>query len=435
MEHRYRALAVLCVATLMIVVDQTVVGVALPVLRADLGFTDAGLAWVVNGYVIPFGGFLLLSGRLGDLLGRRRVFLAGLALFTAASLAAGLATDAGTLVAARVAQGVGGALVSAVTLAMLVPLFPDPAERARALGVFSFVQAAGGSLGSVLGGVLTQLASWPWIFYVNLPIGVAAGLGARYLTRDRRGEGAADVLGGVLVTTGVLALVYAIVQDARVAVPAVLLLAGFVVREAAARDPLLPPRTFRSRAVAGANGVLALLTAAVFGFLFFGVLHLQCALGFDALRTGFGLVPVALCIGAVSLGLSARVVTRFGARPVLLVGLALVVVGLALFGRDASYTLGVLPSTLLLGVGFGLAMPALMGLGMAEATERDAGLVSGVFNTSQQVGGGLGLAVATAVAGADHSAAFLVCAGFALAALVLAAVVTRRDRPVRTAAP
>ncbi len=425
---RWGALAVLCAGTLMIIVDQTIVAVALPAIRADLGFSAPGLAWVVNAYVIPFGGLLLLAGRLGDLLGRRRMFAAGMAVFTAASLWCGLAPTAELLVVARFVQGVGGALVAAVTLGMIVPLFPAPADRARALGVFSFVQAAGGALGSLLGGMITQTMSWSWIFYINVPIGLLTLFLATKLTADRGTRGPADVLGGALATAGLVLAVTAIVNGQWVAgAAAVVLLAAFAVRETRAAAPLLPPRTFR--AVAGVNAVLALLVAAMFGFLFFVVLHLQ-SLRYSALVTGLAMVPVAVAIGAVSLGLSARLHLRFGERKVLCAGLVLVAAGLGMF------TLGtpalILPAMVVLGTGFGAAMPALMGLGMANATAEDAGLVSGLFNTSQQVGGALGLSVLVAVT-TTYRQAFGLAAVLVVAALVTALAVLRtpRSRSVR----
>ena len=426
---RWQALAVLCAGTLMIIVDQTIVSVALPAIRHDLGFSEAGLAWVVNAYVIPFGGLLLLAGRIGDLLGRKRMFLAGMALFTVASLLCGLAPSAGFLVVARFVQGVGGAMVSAVALGMVVPLFPDARERRRALGVFSFVQAAGGSLGSLLGGVITEAVSWSWIFWINLPIGAVTLVFALRLAGDRGVRGAADVLGGALVTGGLVLAVYAIVNATwLVGIAAVVLLGLFVLRERRFAEPLLPPRVFRT--VARVNLVLGLLTAAMFSFLFFVVLHLG-TLGYSAFWTGLAMVPVAVAIGVVSLLVSARVNTRFGERAVLLAGLALIAAGL---GGLAAVTAAVAiqGAMVVIGVGFGLAMPALMTLGMASATDADAGLLSGLFGTSQQIGGALGLAVLVAVA-TSYRVSFVLSACLVAAAALVVVLQKDSDRSALSA--
>lgn len=451
-KPRWLALSVICLGTLMVIVDQNIVNVALPVIKPDLGFSEASLAWVVNAYVTPFGGLLLLAGRMGDLVGRRRLFISGMVVFTASSLLCGLATNASTLIAGRLVQGVGGAMCAAVMLGMLVTLFPEPRLQAMAMGVFSFVQAAGGSLGSILGGILTQVATWEWIFFINIPIGILTIVMAlRFLTRDPGAglAGGSDALGGILVTAGLLTAVYTIVttadhgllstQTTLLGGVAILLLVGFIAREATAPNPLLPLRMFGSRVVNAANLTLALLIAGMFGFLFFSTQYLQQSMGLDALWTGLGMVPVAVAIGLVSLVLAARLMAAFGPRRVLLVGLLLITIGMALLGRApvaGDYVIDVLPAQLLMGVGFGAAMPALMTLGMSAATAEDAGVTSGMFNTSMQVGGALGLAVLAAVA-ADRTAelratgapeiealtdgyhlGFLVAAGFAVAALV-----------------
>ena len=408
-RNRWVALVVLCIGMLMIVLDQTIVNVALPSIQSDLDFSQSDLAWVVNAYLIPFGGLLLLAGRLGDLIGRKRVFLFGLAVFTGASLLCGLADSQAVLVGARFVQGIGGALTSAVILGMIVTLFPEPAERAKAIGVYSFVASAGASIGLLLGGVLTEAISWHWIFFVNLPIGLlTAVLTVRLLARENGigfGEGA-DVLGAILVTASLMLAVYTLVgasdygwgsaHTLGFGAVAIVLAAAFIARQATAANPLVPLRVFRSRNVSGANIVQMLMVAGLFGMFFLGAIYMQRVLGYDALQVGLAFLPVALSIGVLSLGFSARLITRFGARTTLLPGLLLIVAGLAFFSRapvDATYLTDVFPSMLLLGVGAGLSFPSLMTLAMSGATERDSGLASGVVNMSLQVGGALGLAV------------------------------------------
>jgi EmrB/QacA subfamily drug resistance transporter len=407
--NRRRALVVLCVGVLMIVLDATVVNVALPSIQADLGFSSSGLAWVVNAYLVAFGGLLLLAGRLGDLVSRRGVFLGGLAVFTAASLACGLAQSQAMLVAARFVQGAGGAFTSAVVLGMIVTLFPEPREQAKAIGVYSFVASAGGSIGLLAGGVLTQALDWHWIFFVNVPIGIAtAAIAARLLDGDAGiglGRGA-DAPGALLIVGSLMLAVYTIVEvpghgwgsvhTLGLGAVALALMAGFVAREATAAHPLVPLRIFRSRTVAAANLVQMLMVAGMLGMFFLGALYLQRVLGYGALQVGLAFLPVALGIGALSLGASARLITRLGARATLVPGLALVAAGLALLQgapAGAEYATDLLPVMVLLGVGAGLAFPALMTLAMSAATERDSGLASGLVNTTQQVGGALGLAV------------------------------------------
>ncbi len=461
------ALAVLATQLLMTVLDGSIVTVAMPAIQHDLGFSSAGLSWVVNGYLIAFGSLLLLAGRLGDLVGRKRVFLAGTAVFTAASLLAGLATSPDLLVAARLLQGVGSALASSVGLGILVTLFPAPAERGRAIAVFSFTGAAGASLGQVLGGVLTDALSWHWIFVINLPIGLAVlAIAAAVLPADR-GPGlaaGADALGALLVTAGLMTGSYAIVGVAQRGWTApgtlgygglaLVLLALFVVRQATARVPLMPLRIFRSRAVAGANAVQLLMVAALFSFQVIVGLYLQRVLGYGAAETGIAMLPAAVAIGAVSLGVSARLNARFGERRVLLAGLALLVLMLVLLARipeHANYVTDLLP-VLLLASGFGLALPALTTLGMSGARADDAGLASGLFSTTQQVGGALGVAVLATLAASRTEAlvaagegggaaltggyrlAFAVGAGLLVAAFVLAALMLRR-RPAAGGTP
>jgi EmrB/QacA subfamily drug resistance transporter len=448
-RSRGAALAVLSAGTLMIILDGTIVTVALPSIQHDLGFSQSALAWVVNAYLIAFGGLLLLSGRLGDLIGRRRILVGGLTAFTAASLACGLADSAGLLITARFVQGAAGAMVSAVSLGMVIALYPDPSGRGRAMGVYSFVQSAGGVLGLLAGGVLTQAVNWHWIFFVNLPIGAAAAvLSLRLLPDDRpaRGPGhpvrGADAPGAVLVTAALMLGVYTIVGTAdhgwasastgTFGAVSLALLAGFLVRQARAAQPLMPLRLFRSRLVTGANVVQALMVAGGFGFQFMVTLYLQRVLGYDPLRIGLAIAPTGLVIGVMSLVLSARLGARFGERAVLLPSLALFAGGFLLLARvpagHASYLTDVLPATLVFGVAFGLAMPALMTLGMSDATPADSGLISGVFNTAQQIGAALGLAVLAALASArtdhltaaGHSPAAALTGGYHLAFLVAA---------------
>jgi EmrB/QacA subfamily drug resistance transporter len=420
---RWIALIVLCVGVLMIILDSTVVNVALPSIQRDLHFSQNDLAWVVNAYLITFGGLLLLAGRLGDLLGRKRVFLAGLALFTAASTLCGLADSQALLIGARFVQGIGGALSSAVILGMVVTMFPKPQEQAKAIGVYAFVASAGASLGLLLGGVVTQLIDWHWIFFINVPIGIVTWLlTVRVVDADGAVPGISrdiDILGALLVTASVMVGVYTIVEAGPYGwgsahtlgfgAGAIALLAGFVVRESVAREPLIPLRVFRSRNVAGANIVQLLMVSSLFGMFFLGVLFMQDVLGYSAIGTGFGFLPVSVGIGVMSLGFSARLNFRFGPKAVLLGGLVLLVVSLAWLTRapvHSSYVVDLLPSMVLLGIGAGMCFPALMSLAMSGATPGDAGLASGLVNTTQQVGGALGLAV-LATLSTTHTAGLL----------------------------
>jgi EmrB/QacA subfamily drug resistance transporter len=440
---------------LMVILDGSIVTVALPAIQNDLGFSSAGLTWVVNAYLIAFGGLLLLAGRLGDLVGRKRTFIAGLAIFTSASLLCGVATDEQMLIAARFVQGIGGAVASAVSLGMIITLFPEPRERGVAIGAFSFVGAAGASIGQVLGGILTQALGWHWIFFINLPIGaVAALLAARVLAADH-GPGlraGADALGALLVTAGLMTGVFAIVETSRYGwgssrtigfgALAVALLAAFVARQATAASPLLPLRIFRSRNVAGANLVQVLAISAMFGFQILIALYLEHALRYGPARTGLAMLPAAVLIGAVSLGASARLNARFGERRMLLTGLALLAAALGLLTRLpvdghpvpagpvlASYAVYLLPTMLLVGGG-GLVLPAMTSLGMSAARPSDAGVVSGLFNTTQQVGGALGVAVLVTLAGSGgYHLAFGIGAGLIGAAFVLAVLILRQPRP------
>jgi len=409
-RSRWIALYVLCAGMLMIVLDVTIVNVALPSIQDDLGFSAASLAWVVNAYLIAFGGLLLLAGRLGDLAGRRRVFLIGLAVFTLASLLCGLAQSQAMLVAARFLQGIGGALTSAVILGMIVTMFPEPREQARAIGAFAFVASAGGAVGLLVGGVLTQSINWHWIFFVNAPIGVATAVLAMRLIDADEGlgfRGGMDVPGAGLVTAALMLGVYTIVEPAAdlgwtagrtlaLGALSLVLLGAFVAREATAANPLMPLRIFRSRNVAGANLVQILAVAGMFGMFFLGALYLQRVLAYDALETGLAFLPVTVIMGALSVRYTDRLIMRFGARSMVLSGLVLFAVGLALFTRApvaGDYVEHVGPVMVLLGTGAGLCFPSLMTLAMSGATPSDAGLASGLINTTAQVGGALGLAV------------------------------------------
>jgi EmrB/QacA subfamily drug resistance transporter len=447
-RSRWIALYVLCTGMLMIVLDTTVVNVALPSIQDDLGFSNASLAWVINAYLITFGGLLLLAGRLGDLLGRRTMFLSGLAVFTVASLACGLAHSQGVLVAARFVQGVGGAMTSAVILGMIVTMFSEPREQAKAIGVFAFVASAGGAVGLLVGGVITESVDWHWIFFVNVPIGIAtAVLATRLIARDTGigfGSGT-DVPGALLCTAALMLAVFTIVKPAaadgwtagptlRFGAVAVALLAGFVIREATAGNPLMPLRILRSRNVVGSNLIQVVGAAGMFGIFFLGALYLQRVLGYGPLAIGLSFLPVCVLMGTLSVRYCDVLVSRFGARRTLIPGLVLIMFGLALFSQapvDGGYLVHVLPPMVLMGVGAGICFPALMTLAMSAATPEDAGLTSGLINTTGQVGGALGLAVlATLSAGRTgtltaqgHSAAAALTGGYHLAFWVAAALI------------
>ncbi|MEU7693292.1 MFS transporter [Microbispora hainanensis] len=409
-RSRLLVLGVLSATMLMTVLDGSIVTVAMPAIQRDLGFAPAELSWTVNAYLIAFGGLLLLAGRLGDLIGRRTMFLAGNAVFAAASLLAGAAGSPGMLIGARFLQGVGSAMASAVVLGILVTTFTDAGERAKAIGVFSFTGAAGASLGAVLGGVLTDALGWNYIFLINVPIGVVTiVLALRALPADR-GLGlaaGADALGALLVTAGLMLGIYAVVQIERYGprslwfgVMALVLLAAFLVRQATARTPLMPLRILRSHAVAGANLVQVLTVGAMFAFQVIVALFLQHVLRYDAFGTGLAMLPAAVSIAGVSLFASPRLSTRFGARAVLLGGLVLLIGAMAWLARvpvDAHYVTDLLPVMVLI-MGAGLVLPALTALGMSDARPDDAGLVSGFFNTTQQVGMAAGVALLSTLA-------------------------------------
>jgi EmrB/QacA subfamily drug resistance transporter len=460
---RWLALYVLCLASLMIVLDVTIVGVALPSIREDLGFSETSLAWVVNGYLLTYGGFLLLGGRLGDLFGHRRLFIAGISVFTLASLACGLATTQWFLVAARSVQGVGGAVASAVSLSLMMGLFTKPAERAKAMGIFGFVASGGGSIGVLLGGILTDALSWHWIFLVNFPIGVVVVLltlrlvpGAAPVASERR----LDVAGAITVTASLMLAVYAIVngnhngwtsaQTLGVLGAAAVVFGAFLAIESHVRAPLVPLRLFKLRNLSTASGVGVLWSGAMFAWFFMAALYLQLVLGYSPLQIGLAFLPGNLIMGALSIGLSAKLVMRYGIRKPLATGLLLASAGLLLLVRapvDGSFVADVLPSMILLGLGAGMAFNPVLLAAMGDVDPAEAGLASGVVNTSFMMGGAVGLAVlasaaasrtstlvdaghdqVAALAGGYHLA-FLLGAVFAAAAAVIGATLIRETAP------
>ena len=427
-RQRWLALMVLCLGVLMIVLDTTIVNVALPSIRADLQFSETALVWVVNAYMLTFGGFLLLGGRLGDLYGPRRVFLAGLTLFTVASLACGVAGSQQLLVAARAVQGLGGAVVSAVSLSLIMNLFSEPAERARAMGVYGFVCAGGGSVGVLLGGVLTSALSWHWIFLVNLPIGAAVfGLCMLLLPGGRAagGEARLDLAGAVSVTLSLMLAVYAVVNGNEAGwtsahtigllAASAALLATFLAVESRTSAPLMPLGLFRLRNLAIANVVGVLWAGAMFAWFFISALYMQLVLGYSAMQVGLAFLPGNLIMAVCSLGVSARLVMRFGIRAPLAAGLAIAAVGLALFAQapiDGRFALHILPGMLLLGLGAGIAFNPLLLAAMNDVPAHESGLASGVVNTAFMMGGALGLAILASLAAARTG--MLAAAGAAL---------------------
>ncbi|MGI8594050.1 MAG: MFS transporter [Solirubrobacteraceae bacterium] len=447
-RSRWMALYVLCAGVLMIVIDMTIVNVALPSIQDDLGFSQSNLAWVVNAYLIPFGGLLLLAGRMGDLLGQRRIFLIGLVVFTLASVLCAVAQSQGMLIGARFVQGAGGALTSAVVLGMIVRMFPEPRDQAKAIGVYGFVASAGGSIGLLAGGVLTEAINWHWIFFINVPVGIATGLLASRLVEAHEGIGlteGADLPGAVVLTTGLMLGVYTILQVGEqgwgsaqtlaLGGVSLALVAAFVVRQARIANPLMPLRLFRSRNVAGANLAMALLVAGMFAMFFLGALYLQRILGYDPLEVGLAFLPATIVMGTISLRYTERLSMRFGARATLLPGVVSIAAGLLLFARtpvDGSYVIDVAPAVVLIGLGAGLSFPSLMTLAMSGATQSDAGLASGLINATVQVGGAIGLAVLATISAErtaglrvdGESAATALNSGYHLAYLVGAVLVT-----------
>jgi EmrB/QacA subfamily drug resistance transporter len=431
-RSRWLALYVLCVGMLMIVLDSTIVNVALPSIQDDLGFSQNDLAWVVNAYLIAFGGLLLLAGRIGDLIGQRRIFLFGLAVFTVASLFCAVAQSQGMLIGARFIQGVGGALTSAVILGMIVTMFPEPGEQAKAIGVYTFVAVAGGSIGLLAGGILTEAVNWHWIFVINLPIGILTALFALRLVEDKEGIGltaGADLPGAALLIGGLMLGVYTILgvaehgwastQTLALGAVSLALLAAFILRQERVSTPLVPLRLFRSPIVAGANLVQALMVVGLFGMFFLGALYMQRVLGYSALQVGLAYMPTTIVMGAMSFRFTAQLNARFGPEVTLLPAMVFTIGGLLLLARapvGATYATDILPPMILFGLGAGLAFPSLMTLAMSGATESDSGLASGLVNTSLQVGGAIGLADGESTASALTS-------GFHLAYLIGAAAV------------
>jgi EmrB/QacA subfamily drug resistance transporter len=466
-NSRWLSLIVLCAGFLLIVVDMTIVNVALPSIQKDLGFSQSGLAWVVNAYLIAFAGLLLLAGRLGDLVGRKLVYLIGLGIFIAASLLCGLSFTQPMLIAARFVQGIGGAVSSAVILAMIVTLFPEPVERAKAFGIFGFIASAGAAVGLLAGGLITGAVSWHWIFFVNLPIGlVTAALSARLLESDR-GMGlrqGADVLGALMVTAALMLGVYTIIQTSDYGLLStrtlvlgaitIAVLAGFVARQATGRNPILPLRIFRSRLISVSNLVQALMNISFLSFFFLGSLDMQRVMGFSPMEIGLAFLPVALVMAVFSIRYSAKLIERFGPWAMLITGQLVVVAALVMLGfgpTNPNYFIHMMVPLALIGLGGGLSFPALTIIAMADVPMHDSGLASGLLNTTGQVGGALGLAVLATVAGTrtvdmmqsgagltaalagGYHLAWLVGAGVVVVTLVVAATLLRSQESVEMA--
>ncbi|HYR35511.1 MAG TPA: MFS transporter [Burkholderiales bacterium] len=455
---RWLALYMLCAGELMIVLDTTIVNVALPSIQADLAFTDATLVWVINAYMLTYGGFLLLGGRLGDLYGQRRLFLFGVTLFTAASLVCGLSGSQSMLVAARAVQGLGGAVVSAIALSLIMNLFSEPADRAKAMGIFSFVCAGGGSVGVLAGGLLTSVLGWHSVFLVNLPVGAAVYAACvKLLPPDgERAAGRLDVWGALTITSSLMLAVYGVVngnqagwtsaQTLGLLGAAVVLLAIFLAIEARIAAPLVPLRLFRVRSVTAANIMGVFWAAAMFAWFFISALYMQLVLGYDPMQIGLAFLPANLIMAAFSIGWSAKVVMRFGIRLPIVIGMLLSAIGLALFAFapvDGSFLLHILPGMLLLGVGCGMALNPVMLAAMNDVAPSESGLASGVVNTSFMMGGALGLAVLASVAAArtggvqtaaaltaGYHAAFALAALFALGAALVSMLLPRVASPV-----
>jgi EmrB/QacA subfamily drug resistance transporter len=426
-NKRWLALYMLCAGELMIVLDTTVVNVALPSIRSDLGFTEAALVWVVNAYMVTYGGFLLLGGRLGDLFGQRRLFLAGTVLFTVASLACGLAQSQGVLIAARAVQGLGGAVVSAIALSLIMNLFSEAGERAKAMGIYGFVCAGGGSLGVLAGGLLTSALSWHWIFLVNLPVGIAVYAACvALLPRDGNASSRPklDIAGAASVTTASMLVIYGIVNSQwAIVIAGAALFAVFIAIEARVKEPLMPLRLFRVRSVSVTNAIGVLWAAYMFAWFFISALYMQHTLGYDPMQIGLAFLPSNLIMAVFSIWLSAKIVMRYGLRLPIIGGMFISALGLALFAlapNGGGFWLHILPGMLLLGLGCGMALNPVMLAAMGDVPPEESGLASGVVNTSFMMGGSIGLAaLASLAAGSGYHAAFAVGALFALLAALL----------------
>lgn len=421
-RRRWLALVVVCMAQLMIVLDTTIVNVALPQIQRDLHFTQGNLTWVINGFLVTFGSLMLLAGRLGDLLGRKRVFMLGVSIFTVASVLCGFAPSQGVLIGARLIQGVGAALQSSVILAIIVTEFPEPADRARAMSAYVFTAVAGGSLGLLAGGVLTQALNWHWIFFVNIPIGAATlALGGSLIPRDT-GAGlrhGVDWLGSALVTLALMSGIYAIVQatghgwtSQQVFAPAALavaLMAGFLTLESRIANPIMPLRILRIRSLVGSSVVRGFIVTGMYSVFFLGTLYLERVLHFSALQTGLAFLPWTVTVGILSLGVTARLVARFGAMRVLVTGMTAVIAGMALLISTSTHT-AFFPTLFVayfaIGLGIGTAFMPLLTIGMSDVPAADAGLGSGIINVSQQVAGAFGLAVLGTIA-TNHTKALV----------------------------
>ncbi len=444
-RQRWLAFAILCLGDIMIVLDSTIVNVALPTIRESLGFSETGLVWVVNAYLLTFGGFMLLGGRMADLYGQRLLWLAGIVVFTAASAVCGLAVSQEMLVVARAVQGLGGAVVAAVALSLIMSLFPDGPERVKAMGYYGFVMAGGGSVGVLLGGLLTGALDWRSIFLVNLPIGALVFFLSLKLIPDAKTEGGSrslDIGGAVTITASLLLAVYAVVNGEQAGWMsletlgmiggAVALLLAFLVIESRVTAPLVPLGLFRLRNIAVSNVIGVLWAAAMFAWFFLSALYMQLVLGYSPMQVGLAFLPSNLIMGAFSYSLSAWTVNRFGIRRPLAAGLGLAALGLALFAMapaDGSFVMHVLPAMLLLGVGAGMAFNPVLLAAMSDVEPKDSGLASGIVNTAFMMGGSLGLAVLASLAaaatkgalGAGVGAPEALTAGYSLAFWVGAA--------------